>query len=239
MKQLKDFPVKKKRVIYSFLFPFFFILILWLVWFVETELDLDFTTWGIFPRRISGLRGIIFAPFIHANIRHLANNSLPLFFLMAGTLYFYREVGYKVFLYIWLLGGFLVWLGARDAYHIGASGIIYGLAAFLFFSGIFRNYVPLIAISLLVVFLYGGMIWGVFPLMERMSWESHLLGALTGTLLAYIYRHEGPQKPPPFWETEDDEIDEYEFPESEDEDENQNITQQVNGVYFSYKQDKK
>ena len=83
------------------------------------------------------------------------------------------------------------------------------------------------------------MIWGVFPLVERMSWESHLLGALTGTLLAYIYRHEGPQKPPPFWETEDDEIDEYEFPESEDEDENQNITQQVNGVSFSYKQNRK
>ncbi len=214
MKQLKDLPAKKKRFIYSLLFPAFFLLILWLVWFVETELNLDFSTWGIFPRRISGLRGIIFAPFIHANIRHLANNSLPLFFLMTGTLYFYREVGYKVFFYLWLIGGVLVWIGARDAYHIGASGIIYGLAAFLFFSGIIRNHIPLIAISLLVVFLYGSMIWGVFPLVEKMSWESHLMGALTGVALAFVYRHEGPQKPPPFWENEEEETEEkYDFTE--------------------------
>ncbi len=213
MKKLKSLPVKKKRVIYSFLFPLFFILILWLVWFVETELNLDFSTWGIFPRRLSGLKGIIFAPFIHANLRHLTSNSLPLFFLMAGTIYFYREVGYKVFIYTWLLGGFGVWLGARDAYHIGASGIIYGLAAFLFFSGIIRNYIPLIAISFLVVFLYGSMIWGIFPLVEKISWESHLLGALAGLILAIIYRKEGPQKPPPFWEL-DEKPEEFDFPET-------------------------
>lgn len=205
MKKLKSLPVKKKRVIFSFLFPLFFILLLWLVWFVETELNLDFSTWGIFPRRLSGLKGVIFAPFIHANIRHLTSNSLPLFFLMAGTIYFYHEVGYKVFIYTWLLGGFGVWLGARNAYHIGASGIIYGLASFLFFSGIIRNYIPLIAISFLVVFLYGSMIWGIFPLVEKISWESHLLGALTGLILAVIYRKEGPRKPPPFWELDEDE----------------------------------
>ncbi len=197
-------------MLYSFLFPAFFILILWLVLFVEHELDLDFTTWGIFPRRLSGLRGIFFAPFIHANVRHLANNSLPLFFLMSGTLYFYHDTGYKVFFFVWMIGGFLVWLGARDAYHIGASGIIYGLAAFLFFSGIIRNHIPLIAISLLVVFLYGSMVWGLFPLVEKMSWESHLLGAATGVILAFKYRHEGPQKPPPFWETEGEEEEEEE-----------------------------
>ena len=98
-----------------------------------------------------------------------------------------------------------MWIAARPAYHIGASGIIYGLASFLFFSGILRKYGPLIAISLLVVFLYGSMIWGVFPLLEEISWESHLLGALAGLILALVYRREGPQRPPASWELEDEE----------------------------------
>lgn len=205
MKNIRELPVRKKRTIYSFLFPAYIILILWLVYFTAVALNLDLTSWGIFPRRLSGLKGILFAPFIHANFKHLANNSLPLFFLMAGTIYFYRDLGYKVILYIWLMGGAWVWVGARPAYHIGASGIIYGLASFLFFSGILRKYIPLIAISLLVVFLYGSMIWGVFPLLEEISWESHLLGALAGLFLAILYRKEGPQKPPASWELEEEE----------------------------------
>jgi membrane associated rhomboid family serine protease len=203
VRSINELPVSKKRAVYSFLFPFFFILVLWLVFFVSETLHIDLMQWGIFPRRLSGLKGILFAPFIHGSLRHLANNSLPLFFLMAGTIYFYRDLGYKVILYIWLMGGSWVWIAARPAYHIGASGIIYGLAAFLFFSGILRNYVPLIAISLLVVFLYGSMIWGVFPLLKEISWESHFLGALAGVILAVIYRHEGPQRPPPSWELEE------------------------------------
>ena len=204
MKNIRELPVRKKRAVYSLLFPFSIIMILWLVYFTAATLHIDLTGWGIFPRRFSGMKGILFAPFIHANLKHLANNSLPLFFLMAGTIYFYRDLGYKVILYIWLMGDTWVWVAARPAYHIGASGIIYGLAAFLFFSGILRKYVPLIAISLLVVFLYGSMIWGIFPLLEEISWESHFLGGIAGFVLAIIYRKEGPQKPPPFWELEEE-----------------------------------
>ncbi len=205
MKNLRDLPVSKKRTVYSFVFPFFILVLLWLVFFVSATLHFDLTSWGIFPRRLSGLKGIIFAPFIHAGFKHLASNSLPLFFLMAGTIYFYRDLGYKVILYVWLMGGSWVWIAARPAYHIGASGIVYGLASFLFFSGILRKYVPLIAISLLVVFLYGSMIWGIFPLVEEISWESHLLGALAGFILAIVYRKEGPQRPPASWEREGEE----------------------------------
>lgn len=214
MKNIRELPVRKKRVIYSLLFPFFIIMILWLIYFMAASLHLDLTPWGIFPRRLSGMKGILLAPFIHANLKHLANNSLPLFFLITGTIYFYRDLGYKVILYIWLMGGSWVWVAARPAYHIGASGIIYGLASFLFFSGILRRYVPLIAISLLVVFLYGSMIWGIFPLLDEISWESHFLGGLAGFVLAIIYRKEGPQKPPPFWELEEENTEKTEDPDN-------------------------
>ncbi len=212
MKNIRELSINRKRAVYSLLFPFFMLLILWLVYFVSATLHLDFTSWGIFPRRLSGLKGIIFAPFIHGSLKHLANNSLPLFFLMACTIYFYRDLGYKVILYVWLMGGSWVWIAARPAYHIGASGIIYGLASFLFFSGILRKYVPLIAISLLVVFLYGSMIWGVFPLLKEISWESHLLGGLAGFIVAIVYRKEGPQKPPASWDLEEEDTEDDSFP---------------------------
>jgi len=205
VKKIRELPVYKKRALYSLLFPLFIVLVLWVVFLVSSILHLDLSGWGIFPRRLSGLKGIIFAPFIHGSLNHLANNTLPLFLLMAGTIYFYRDLGYKVILYIWLMGGGWVWIAARPAYHIGASGIIYGLASFLFFSGILRKHIPLIAISLLVIFLYGSMIWGVFPLLEEISWESHFLGGVAGFVLAIIYRKEGPQKPVPFWELEEEE----------------------------------
>jgi hypothetical protein len=107
-------------------------------------------------------------------------------------LYFYRGIGFRVLGYIWLLTGIAVWLFARDSYHIGASGIVYGLAAFLALSGVLRNDTRLMSISLLIIFLYGGMIWGVLPLFQRISWESHLAGALAGVFCAIRYRHDGP-----------------------------------------------
>jgi membrane associated rhomboid family serine protease len=109
--------------------------------------------------------------------------------------YFYRPVAFRVFFLTWIITGILVWLGGRSSYHIGASGLIYGFASFLFFSGIIRNNINLMAISLLVVFLYGGLVWGILPYDYKISWESHLFGALTGLALAITYRNYGP--PPP------------------------------------------
>jgi len=127
---------------------------------------------------------------------------MPLLILSVGIFYFYWEIAWKAFAYIYLITGIWVWVAARPSYHIGASGVIYGLAFFLFFSGIFRKDPRSLALSLLVSFLYGSMVWGVLPIKEGMSWESHLFGALAGTFIAYWLRKEGPQPPPSPWEDE-------------------------------------
>ncbi len=161
--------------------------------FVEFGFQTDFAHLGIYPMHLNGLAGIFTAPLIHADIHHLADNSIPVFVLSLSIFYFYREVAYAVFFLTWLISGLLVWIIGREAYHIGASGLIYGLAAFIFLSGVIRRNKSLLAISLLVIFLYGSLVWGVFPYDYRISWESHLMGGITGFILAVVYRHEGPE----------------------------------------------
>ncbi len=184
---------EKRRFIHSLVFPGFFLFLIWFIKFTEFGLGVSFSSLGIYPMKLKGLIGIITAPLIHADITHLFDNSIPLFFLSLALFYFYREVAYRVFFLIYFVTGALVWIIGREAYHIGASGIIYGLATFLFASGIIRRNRNLMAISLLVIFLYGSMVWGLFPYDYHISWESHLMGALTGVVLSYIYRHEGPE----------------------------------------------
>jgi len=189
------------------LIPGIFVVVMWLVKCVELLFSLDLTFLGIYPLSIKGLPGIIFSPFIHAGFNHLFSNTLPLFFLGTALFYFYSEIALKIWSWTWFITGFLVWLGGRDAWHIGASGLVYGLASFLFFSGIIRKYFRLVALSLLIVFLYGSMVWGIFPnIYKNVSWESHMLGFLSGIALAIWYRNQGPQEPVPEWlEEEEDE----------------------------------
>jgi membrane associated rhomboid family serine protease len=184
--------IEKKRFIYSLVFPTIFLFLIWFTKFAEFGLQEKFTFLGIYPLEIKGLIGIITSPFIHADINHLFDNSVPLFFLSLALIYFYRDVAYKVFFLIYFITGTLVWIFGREAYHIGASGIIYGLAAFLFLSGIIRRNRNLMAISMLVIFLYGSLVWGLFPFDYKISWESHLMGAITGVTTAILFRHEGP-----------------------------------------------
>ena len=205
---MEDKNAEKNRLWLSLAFPLLFLLLIWMVWFVEISLNLDFSRYGLFPRKLSGLKGILFSPLIHANFRHLVDNSIPLLTLMAVIFYFYPSLAFRIFFLTWLMSGIWVWFGGREAYHIGASGLIYGFAAFLFLSGIIRNYIPLLAISLLVVFLYGSLIWGIFPIKEEISWESHLLGSIAGIILAVHYRKFGPQPKKYDWEDEDDEQEE-------------------------------
>jgi len=193
----------------SLIFPVFFLLLIWIVKIVEVSLDLNFVYYGLFPRKISGLIGILASPLIHADFKHLFDNSVPLFFLSLAIFYFYRPVGIRVFLLTYLITGICVWLGARSAYHVGASGLVYGFASFLFFSGVLRKNTNLLAISLLVVFLYGGLVWGIFPFEFKVSWESHLFGALTGLALAFVFRKYGPPPTRKTWDEEDEE-EEYE-----------------------------
>jgi membrane associated rhomboid family serine protease len=196
----------RKKLLLSIVIPGIFVSLMWLVKIVEVLFDLDFSGFGIFPLTARGLTGIFFSPFIHADFNHLFNNSLRLFFLSVALFYFYSEVAVKVFGWTFFLTGLLVWLAGREAWHIGASGLVYGLASFLFFSGIIRRYFRLIALSLLIVFLYGSMVWGIFPgIYQNVSWESHMLGFFSGVVLSVWYRKEGPQEPVYEWMEEEEE----------------------------------
>jgi membrane associated rhomboid family serine protease len=186
MSSTQQFKFSKRVVLY----PFFTVLFIWLVYWFEFRFGFDFTEYGICPRTIRGLRGVFFSPFIHSSIKHLYNNSFPTIILMSALFYFYRSISFKVLISGWLLSGLLTWFIARDAYHIGISGIIYLLSSFIFFKGIFTKYYRLIAVSLIVVFVYGSLVWYLFPVDERISWEGHLSGFLVGLLLAIIFRGE-------------------------------------------------
>lgn len=174
-------------------FPFFVILLIWFIYFIEIRFGLNFNKYGIYPKTLSGLKGIFFSPFIHSSTKHLFNNSIPLFVMMVSLFYFYRKIAGQVLIYGLLFTGLLTWSFARPSYHIGASGIVYLLVSFIFFSGIFRKYYRLTALSLIVVFLYGGMVWYIFPTEDRISWEGHLSGFLVGFIFSYYFRKKGPQ----------------------------------------------
>jgi len=195
----------RKKFLLSIIIPVIFIAVMWLARIVEVMFDINFSGGGIYPLTARGLPGIILSPFIHSDFDHLFNNSVPLFFLATALFYFYSEVALKVFSWTYLITGLLVWLAGRDAWHIGASGLVYGLASFLFFSGIIRRYFRLIALSLLIVFLYGSMVWGIFPgIYKNVSWESHMLGFFSGVILSIWFRKEGPQEPVYDWMNEDE-----------------------------------
>ncbi len=184
---------EKKRFIYSLVFPAFFLLLLWAVKFFEISMELSLLEGGVYPRKWSGLQGILFSPLIHGDWKHLLDNSMPVLLLSVALFYFYRDIAYKIWGLIYLLGGILLWGVGREAYHIGASGLIYGLAAFLFLSGLIRRVRSLTAISLLVVFWYGSMVWGLLPFDFEVSFEAHITGAISGLILAIVYRDLGPE----------------------------------------------
>ncbi|MEL1245481.1 rhomboid family intramembrane serine protease [Flavobacterium sp. DGU11] len=170
--------------------PLYFVLTLWIVYWAEVKFGIYLNDYGILPRTLSGLRGIVFSPFLHGSLEHLYNNSIPLLVLIAALRYFYREQSFQVIAYGILLSGFFTWLIGRESYHIGASGLIYVLVSFIFFKGIQTGYYRLVALSLLVIMLYGGMIWYVFPDAgeQDISWEGHLGGLVTGLLFSKIYK---------------------------------------------------
>jgi len=197
---------EKKRLLLSMLVPFLLVAFMWLTLAIGWLFEANLHVLGIFPGKASSLTGIITSPFIHSGARHLFNNTIPLFILGTALFYFYSQVSFRVLLWVTILTGLAVWLTGRPAWHIGASGVVYGLASFLFLSGIIRRHIPLMALSLLVAFVYGEMVWGIFPGFRiDISWESHMLGAAAGVILAVWFRAEGPQKPVPFYEREEEE----------------------------------
>lgn len=238
---------KESGFLNALLFPLFTLLIIWIVFYFDQKFKLNAFQFGLIPRNLNGITGIFTMPFIHGDIFHILSNTFPFLILATFLNYNYREIAIQVSFGIYILSGILVWLFAdldafskTTSYHIGASGIVYGLSGFLFFSGIIRKRKDLFAISLLVTFLYGTIIWGIFPenfqkainyipKTQKVSWEGHLFGFLSGTFFAFIYRNKGKQLTPYSWQTNNDDdlddsnpywlIDENETNESEKKDE--------------------
>lgn len=171
-----------------FAYPIAFVMLIWVVFWAQVRFFPEIKNFGIYPQTLEGIRGIVFSPFIHGDIEHIYHNTIPLFILTMALFYFYRPIAWKVLLYGILLSGLITWWIGRPANHIGASGLIYVLVSFIFFKGMFAKHFRLVALSLLVIFLYGSMIWYVFPVKEGISWEGHLGGLITGILFAIIFR---------------------------------------------------
>lgn len=207
------FSIEKKRMRIAFVPTLVLVCLVWLILVLDISLNLQLYKFGIYPLDLKGLPGILFSPFIHNSAKHLFSNTLPLIVLMWCLHYFYSEIAFKTLLLLWLLSGLLTWIIGRDAWHIGASGVIYSLSFFLFFSGFFRKHIPLIAISLIVAFMYGSNVWNMFPwsmyLDANISWEGHLSGGVSGFFMALIFMNHGPQKPVKVWDEDEDDEDDY------------------------------
>jgi membrane associated rhomboid family serine protease len=162
--------------------------------------------WGIYPRESEGLSGILFSPFLHGSWSHLFSNLPPLLALTVISVYFYRRTAWPAFLMIYLLTGAAVWIFGRSVWHIGASGVVYGMVAFVFWSGIFRRNIKSIILALIVLMYYGSMFAGIFPGEKGVSWESHLLGAIAGIFTAFWFKNqrEKDEAPPRYsWDEEE------------------------------------
>lgn len=186
--------MKEHKIFLNALYPpLVFTILIWLVFLFQYLSGTELVQYSIYPRKLNGLAGILFAPLLHGNWQHLFSNTFPMLVLGTAVFYFYKEIAYEAIGWMYLSTGLWLWVIGRDAYHLGASGLIYALAAFLFTSGLLRRNRALLTISLLVVLFYGGLVWGVFPLNPEISWEGHLTGAVSGVVMAVFFRKHGPQ----------------------------------------------
>ena len=180
----------------------------WIVQIVNVLFSLQLKQYGLQPLEIRGLLGIITMPFLHADWEHLISNTPPLLALIGGLFLFYNHGGWRILCYLYIISGLLTWFMGRGSTHIGASGLVYALAAFHFVSGIIKREIRQRAFALLVTFLYGGFVWAFFPTLYRgtsISWEGHLSGLLAGIIIALNNRQEGPQYIELFPEEEEEE----------------------------------
>jgi membrane associated rhomboid family serine protease len=196
---------EKDHIRKTLFIPVMFVLTIWIIKSIETAAGISFVTYGVHPGSPSGLIGILTFPLIHGSWEHLFSNTIPVLVLSTGVLYFYKNSAIKVLLMAYFIPGICIWLFGRDSYHVGASAVIYALAAYLFFSGIIKRDKRAITLALIVTFLYGGLVWGVLPLKKGISWEGHLFGALTGIAAAIVFRKIDPYKRYD-WEDEEEEI---------------------------------
>lgn len=196
--------------------------VMWTVFFFDYAFDLDFYKYGLKPRNAKGIIGIITSPFIHStkDFTHIINNSVPMVVLTWMLFYHYRTIATRSFFFIYLFTGIMTWVLARDSYHIGMSGVIYGLTSFLVLSGFFRKNMRIAAVSLVVIFLYGSTVWGIFPGEPGISWEGHAFGFIGGITAAVLYRKKGPQPGKMIYEIEEEmgiepEFEYWKYPEAQ------------------------
>lgn len=172
----------------SFMIALTIVAAMWMVFILNQLVGLDFNQFGIIPRQTEGIKGILFAPFLHGSLAHIISNTVPMLVLTTVLFWFYRKIAIRVLILSAIAGGGLVWIFGRSAFHIGASGVVFALVGFLIASGIFRRKIKALLLAIVIFFLYGGVVWGILPTQPGVSWESHLFGFLSGIVLAYIFR---------------------------------------------------
>lgn len=180
------------RLFYALWTTALFLLLIWGVYAINEAYALNWRRWGNHPRECEHWTGVFTYPFLHGDLEHLWNNTATFFTLNGLLFYFYRSIAARTWILLYLLSGVGLWVFAKGGNHIGASGINYALAAFLFTSGVVRKSQLLLRVTLLVAFLYGGMVWWMLPIDEHISWEGHIAGALSGLLMAVVFRKKGP-----------------------------------------------
>ncbi|MEP7266961.1 MAG: rhomboid family intramembrane serine protease [Saprospiraceae bacterium] len=181
--------MKSNRLVSSVRNTFYIMAAIWIGFLFQAFPFFNTTNWGIIPRYTESLKGILTAPLMHGGWEHIISNSVPMAVLLMMLFYFYRKIAWASLVLIWTLTGLAVWFLARgNSVHIGASGVIYGLVAFVFWNGIFRRDLKSIILLLVVIILYSGMLYGILPNQPGVSWESHLYGGLVGILVAYVMR---------------------------------------------------
>ena len=213
------------------IYPTIFILLIWIIWIIDTVYGLNLTQYGIEPLKSKGLIGIITAPLLHVDLMHLISNSIPLFILGTGLFYFYKDCAFRVFFLSYVLTGLWTWFMARGTgIHVGASGIVNALITFHLTSAFIRKRRDLEAYSLIIILLYGGFIWGFFPEFyptRHISWQSHLAGAIAGVVVAFYFKDKGPQRKEWDWGEDEDENGEEEGGSNESENKNGMENKQV------------
>lgn len=202
-----DNKADRKKFFGSLVIPLILVALMWTIKIIEMSFGIDLGRYGVAPHTAKGLVGILTLPFLHGSWEHLFSNSIPILVLGTALYYFYPTLANRVILITYLVSGLLTWcIGNPGSTHIGASALVYGLNLFLIVSGFIRGNRMLIVISLVVVFLYGGFVWGIIPELaelQSISWEGHLSGAIVGVVLAFLFRKEGPQKEVHHWEEDE------------------------------------
>ena len=204
--------MKRTKFIRAIEYPAYFIGLMWAVHFIQFLPFVDLRHFGVLPRRIEGLSGIFFSPLLHGSFGHLMSNTIPFGVLGVMIFYFYPRVAWRSLMSIYIFSGISLWLlgnmfTMQNSFHIGASGVVYGMVSFVFWTGIFRKNLKSIGLALIVLFYYGGLFMGIMPGQEGISWEGHLYGAFVGIFVAYWFKDEieNDEQPKVYsWENEPD-----------------------------------